>query len=651
MAEIVDFGLQQHKIKMDGRFFENALTVVAGDTARRLEVQLLDTNNMVQDTTGLKLRLNAVVSGKATYTDAILIDATKGLYHVDLTNGMLLVPGNWQFQWQIIDANDKKLHSFAFTGSVGSNLSEGGSEATNFYLNADELKQMQDDLINGTFDSEVLETNIAEKLNNLETQYAPKLNEVTAQLEQKAQQVDVESQSLRIDNLVLESGGDSNIEVADARFSPVKAKTYNTLTQRISEVEKETKSGVSNQVKNGDFSQGTDEWTKTRTNVIGTVDDNRLTIETTANEGYQQNYAFKANKKYYISASYKLVSGTSAFLRIFNPNTFAVLLDLPNATSEMKKYSSLLTLDEDVTLAVYMRVGNSIATFSNVIVYNLTEFFGEGKEPSLTEFENMIRGFEGFSVGAMARESYLVSKYIEENYSENNNIKTPEEIFSEYLKSGSKVKLLGDSITHGVGGSNFAEDGELLPNTTNYENPNGYCWANSLRDLFTLKGLGTVKNWGVRGKDSQFYVDNLQAYIETDDDLIVLMIGTNDRHSTTAPNTLYNNLIYIIDYVHGLGKKIIVMSANAVNANNDNQTIYNYKMFDVNKTIQKACHSRNIGFISNYITFLEYEERTGDTVNALLADGLHPNDTGYEVMFKHVTRSLGIGYVQSGITA
>lgn len=171
---------------MDGKFFENNLFAVAGDTGRRLEVQLLDSNNMVQNTTGISLRLNANVAGQATYAEATLVDATQGLYELDLPNGMLTAPGNWQFQWQIIGTSGEKLHSFAFTGSIGSNLSEGGSEATNFYLNADELKQMQEDLINGTFNSEVLETNIVEKLTDLETQYAPKLTEVTAQLAKKA---------------------------------------------------------------------------------------------------------------------------------------------------------------------------------------------------------------------------------------------------------------------------------------------------------------------------------------------------------------------------------------------------------------------------------------------------------------------------------
>lgn len=236
MAEIVDFGLQQHKIKMDSRYFENVLSVVAGDTGRRLEVQLLDTNGMIQDTTGLNLRLNAEIAGKTTFTDATLVDAATGKYQLDLSNGMFLAPGNWQFQWQITDSLGKKLHSFAFTGNIGKNISEGGSQATNFYLNLDDLKAMQEDLINGTFDSEALETNISEKLTNLETQYAPRLNEVTAQLAQKANQSDLNITDGRINTLIaLPSGSTNN----DARLEDIKigadGKTYDSPANAVRE--------------------------------------------------------------------------------------------------------------------------------------------------------------------------------------------------------------------------------------------------------------------------------------------------------------------------------------------------------------------------------------------------------------------------------
>ena len=44
-----------------------------------------------------------------------------------------------------------------------------------------------------------------------------------------------------------------------------------------------------------------------------------------------------------------------------------------------------------------------------------------------------------------------------------------------------RIKLLGDSITHGVGGTGFCQDGE--PIVQNFaRNPNGFCWAKLLKE-------------------------------------------------------------------------------------------------------------------------------------------------------------------------
>ena len=63
------------------------------------------------------------------------------------------------------------------------------------------------------------------------TDLRSRLDETTAQLAQKAQQSEVDGTNTRIDNLILESGGDSNIEVVDGRTSITKNKTFNLLIQ------------------------------------------------------------------------------------------------------------------------------------------------------------------------------------------------------------------------------------------------------------------------------------------------------------------------------------------------------------------------------------------------------------------------------------
>ena len=51
------------------------------------------------------------------------------------------------------------------------------------------------------------------------------------------------------------------------------------------------------------------------------------------------------------------------------------------------------------------------------------------------------------------------------------------------LKSGRslQIKLLGDSITHGVGGSGFEQNGE--PIVAGFaRNPHGFCWAKLFKE-------------------------------------------------------------------------------------------------------------------------------------------------------------------------
>lgn len=89
---------------------------------------------------------------------------------------------------------------------------------------------------------------------NLKTRLDKEKQEVTAQLQQKADQSVVDGTNSRIDNLILESGGDSNLEVADARTSVVKDKTFSVLGQRLEETENSTYTPITNILENSDFS-------------------------------------------------------------------------------------------------------------------------------------------------------------------------------------------------------------------------------------------------------------------------------------------------------------------------------------------------------------------------------------------------------------
>ena len=74
------------------------------------------------------------------------------------------------------------------------------------------------------------------------------------------------------------------------------------------------------------------------------------------------------------------------------------------------------------------------------------------------------------------------------------------ELFARVLKqrNNPKIKLLGDSITHGVGGSGWEQIGSLIVEGWN-ESPNGYSWANLFRDYMKEKYGATVVNKACTG--------------------------------------------------------------------------------------------------------------------------------------------------------
>ncbi|MEK4889737.1 BppU family phage baseplate upper protein [Bacillus sp. FSL M7-0996] len=178
---------------------------------------------------------------------------------------------------------------------------------------------------------------------------------------------------------------------------------------------------------------------------------------------------------------------------------------------------------------------------------------------------------------------------------------------------------------------------------------------NSLGNTVFLQGLKIPKvveviNFGISGKHSLYIYQNLVELISANDDFIIMQIGTNDRHSykDTSPTKAY--LREIIKYIQNLGKDIILMSANPVSLANDNDSIRNFKMDDVDQVVGQVAKEFSMNYISNYKGFMNYAINTGVTIDSLLKDGLHPNDTGYKVMFESVANHLGLTLLRDGIS-
>lgn len=217
------------------------------------------------------------------------------------------------------------------------------------------------------------------------------------------------------------------------------------------------------------------------------------------------------------------------------------------------------------------------------------------------------------------------------------------------------IKLLGDSITHGAGGTGFEQNGEPIVHEF-ARNKDGYCWAKMFKEHMEAQFDCTVTNNACTGTTIEFIIDNFDKLVDMEDDIVICTIGTNKRHQYFADgpkNTkrehmenFYNSIVRLNSMFEEARKDVIFIANIPAAAENEKDGSDYWRIFhmnDVNDIYMKASVKCGFPFISMYCSFLEYCEMKDISVDSLLADGLHPNDRGYEVMFNLILKELGIG--------
>lgn len=196
-----------------------------------------------------------------------------------------------------------------------------------------------------------------------------------------------------------------------------------------------------------------------------------------------------------------------------------------------------------------------------------------------------------------------------------------------------RINLLGDSITYGVGSTS------------------GNSWAELFKQYMESKFNVVVTITGQSGWNSDGFVDSISTLIKEDDDIIICSIGTNDRAKTntdTIQSELYNNLQTIGDYVYKKGKSIIFVSP--IPSAPASERGFTVHCEDLSHVFVKACYDMKTEYINLFDMMIDYCDMKNIEVDSLLADGLHPNDNGYMVIFKLILKSLGISYKVNGAT-
>lgn len=153
-----------------------------------------------------------------------------------------------------------------------------------------------------------------------------------------------------------------------------------------------------------------------------------------------------------------------------------------------------------------------------------------------------------------------------------------------------------------------------------------------------------IKPWGISGVTSSQPID-MDSVLSADDDFVMLQYGTNDRHIFISPEETYKNLVDAGNkIIETYGAVPIFMCASPCAASYETAytTTRYFHMWDVHDAICKVGEYFHCPIIDNYTAFQDYAEQHEINTDALLADGLHPNDLGYKVMFMNIMKELGL---------
>ena len=236
------------------------------------------------------------------------------------------------------------------------------------------------------------------------------------------------------------------------------------------------------------------------------------------------------------------------------------------------------------------------------------------------------------------------------------NMKNPAELLHDILqnKGNPKIKLLGDSITHGVGGSGWEQNGRVI--YKDYaQSPDSYCWGNLLRDYMKEKYGATVVNNGCTGTTVGFVSRHIPELVDDDDDLILCTIGTNNRHQYFADGEkpekeafleeFYEKIFRMYSLFRDKGIPTIFIANIPASEQNekDGEDYWRIlRMSDINECYKRLAREQGAVVLSLYDLMTAYCDESNTSIEALLCDGLHPNDEGYRVMFELLVKALSL---------
>lgn len=237
----------------------------------------------------------------------------------------------------------------------------------------------------------------------------------------------------------------------------------------------------------------------------------------------------------------------------------------------------------------------------------------------------------------------------------------------EFTASGESVDIIYSKLAFGTAGSYYAtvyvdgvEQGRIgLFGASSFDNVYKIPLPNNGKHTIKIINNGTqnspariqhiekvktvrVANHGISGSSTYNWLSSgsapLSGVLSRKDDYVFMQLGTNNRIKTSFHNQgrfaqELDQLVKDVETLTQGNAQTILMCANDVTQDQDPSTSSYYMTMRMVHEIVKTCADKNnLSFISNYDATTQARL---DNIS-YLADSLHPNDTGYRIMFDNI---------------
>jgi len=222
----------------------------------------------------------------------------------------------------------------------------------------------------------------------------------------------------------------------------------------------------------------------------------------------------------------------------------------------------------------------------------------------------------------------------------------------DILAKGLKIKIIGDSVAAGEGSSASYETEELIfedDGTKFFRRVAQNSWWGLLEQYLHDNYIKcTVENKGCGGAFSYQINKYLDTLISSDDNLVLVLMGLNDRKRMNGMEELKANCECVVDQLISKGKMVILLTPTPSVHSNE---YYPNRIYHTNEVVEILCNiadNRKIPLVNNYKYIMEYLTKNQLAIDDVIYgegcvnDGLHPSDYVQKLIFQNLIETLQI---------